>query len=91
MLAARREDAERHLAKVAEPLRDKGVRVGWAVRGGKAAEAIVAVAGEQQADLIAMATHGRTGLRRFFVGSVAEAVLRSASVPVLLFRAAKEW
>jgi nucleotide-binding universal stress UspA family protein len=91
MIAARREDAGRYLAKVAEPLRDKGVRVGWAVRGGNAAETIVAVAVEQQADLIAMATHGRTGLKRFFVGSVAEQVLRSASVPVLLFKTAGEW
>lgn len=91
MIAARREEAGRYLAKVAEPLRDKGMRVGLAVRGGKAAEVIIAVAEEQQADLIAMATHGRTGLRRFFVGSVAEEVLRSASVPVLLFRAPDDW
>ena len=91
MFAARREDAGRYLAKVAEPLRDKGVRVGWAVRGGNAAETIVAVAVEQQADLIAMTTHGRSGLGRLFFGSVAEQVLRSASVPVLLFKAVEEW
>ena len=91
ILTARREDAGRYLAKVAEPLRDKGMRVGLAVRGGKAAETIVAVAGEQQADLIAMTTRGRRGCGRLFFGSVAEEVLRSASVPVLLFRAAEEW
>jgi nucleotide-binding universal stress UspA family protein len=40
----------------------------------------------QEGDLIVMASHGRTGVRRWFLGSVAEEVLRQASVPVLLIR-----
>jgi nucleotide-binding universal stress UspA family protein len=40
------------------------------------------------ADLVAMATHGRTGVARLLVGSVAEQVLRTADVPVLLWKAA---
>jgi len=52
-----------------------------AVRG--AAEAIVGAAKESKADFIVMGTHGRTGFRRLLVGSVCEAVVRTASVPVI--------
>jgi nucleotide-binding universal stress UspA family protein len=44
------------------------------------------VAAETQCGLIAMSTHGRTGLGRLFLGSVAERVLRSVSVPMLLWK-----
>jgi nucleotide-binding universal stress UspA family protein len=47
--------------------------------------AIVEYAHAQKADYIAMATHGRTGLRRLLLGSVAEQVVRHAHVPVLLY------
>ena len=87
LTALRREDAERYLAKVAEPLMGKGLRVECAVGFGRPAETIAAFAGRERADLIAMATHGRGGLSRLLLGSVAAGVLRSASVPVLLFKA----
>ncbi|MFQ5899011.1 MAG: universal stress protein [Candidatus Methylomirabilia bacterium] len=86
-MAVRRRDAEKYLAKVAEPLRDKGVRTEWAVRVGMTVETIAAVAGEERVDLIAMATHGRTGLGRLFLGSVADGVVKAAPIPVLLFKA----
>ncbi|HZO82890.1 MAG TPA: universal stress protein [Candidatus Binataceae bacterium] len=47
---------------------------------------ILAVARDLDADLIVMATHGRSGLRHVFVGSVAEAVMRNAACPVLTIR-----
>jgi nucleotide-binding universal stress UspA family protein len=47
--------------------------------------AICEYARSQNASYIAMATHGRTGLRRLLLGSVAEAVLRHATVPVIVF------
>ena len=50
------------------------------------AEVIVREAKEWQADLIVLGTHGRRGLSHFVLGSVAEGVARSASVPVLLVR-----
>jgi nucleotide-binding universal stress UspA family protein len=50
-----------------------------------AAEEIVRIALERGADLIALSTHGRTGLRRLVLGSVAEGVLRRTRVPVLCF------
>lgn len=89
MVSLRREDAERYLAKAAEPLREKGLRVEWAVQHGMPAERIAAAAAQESVDLIAMATHGRSGLGRLFFGSVAEGVLRSAAMPVLVFKAAE--
>jgi len=56
------------------------------VRVGNAAVEIVRCAGDEQVDLIAMSTHGRSGLDRALHGSVAEAVLRTAGRPVLLTR-----
>jgi nucleotide-binding universal stress UspA family protein len=51
---------------------------------GYAAAAIISAT--QEGDLIVMASHGRTGVRRWFLGSVAEEVLRQSTVPVLLIR-----
>jgi nucleotide-binding universal stress UspA family protein len=56
--------------------------------GGAAADAIVREARKQRADLLVLGTHGHRGLRRMVLGSDAEQVVRSASVPVLLVRAA---
>ncbi len=84
--AFRRAEAERYLEKVAARLIAKGLRVTWSVRAGRAPEAIIAAAGEIGVDLIAMATHGWGPLGRLVFGSVADEVLRTASVPVLLLR-----
>ncbi len=62
------------------------IRARW-VRGIPEAE-IVQAAREERADLVAMATHGRTGLSRFLLGSVTEAVLRTAPCPILVARSA---
>ena len=56
------------------------------VRRGEPAEEILAGAREAGADLIAMTTHGRSGLGRLLFGSGAEAVLRQSEVPVFLMR-----
>jgi nucleotide-binding universal stress UspA family protein len=84
---ARRIDAEEYLAPIAAELRGKGVRVETRVRRGAPVEEILAAAKEIGADLIAMSTHGRSGLGRLLFGSVAEAVLRHAEIPVLVHRA----
>lgn len=57
----------------------------WSVVG-PAREEICRVASEQKCDLIVMASHGHSGLRRWMVGSVAEGVIRTAPCPVLLLR-----
>ncbi|MCI0705056.1 MAG: universal stress protein [Planctomycetia bacterium] len=59
------------------------VEVEKQVESGDPVEVILGVAQERPADLIVMGTHGRTGLRRLIMGSVAEQVVRRASCPVL--------
>ena len=81
-----RVDAEEYLAPVAVELRKQGVRVRTQVRRGQPSEEIVLAAREIDADLIAMTTHGRSGLGRLLFGSVAEAVLRESRLPVFLMR-----
>jgi nucleotide-binding universal stress UspA family protein len=63
-----------------------GVRVEPLVREGDPVNAILGVAKETQSDLIVMGTHGRTGLARLLMGSVAEQVMRKALCPVLTVR-----
>jgi nucleotide-binding universal stress UspA family protein len=62
------------------------VRVEHRLETGDPAEAIVQIAGEVDAGLIVMGTHGRSGLGRLLLGSVAERVLREAPCPVLTVR-----
>src|SRR6266536_2969364 len=81
-----RSDAEEYLAPLAADLRRRGVRVKTEVRRGEVAEEILKAARESKADVIAMTTHGRTGLGRLLFGSVAETVLRESELPVLLMR-----
>jgi nucleotide-binding universal stress UspA family protein len=83
---ASRLDAEEYLAPVAIELRKRGVRARTQVRRGQPVDEIVAAARETGADLIAMTTHGRSGLGRLLFGSVAEAVLRESQLPLFLMR-----
>jgi len=85
-LEGRRRRARRYLQQVSERLARRGVRASVRVRAGDPATEILRAAPEERADLIAMSTHGRTGVRRVLLGSVAEAVVRRASRPVLLVR-----
>ena len=85
-IGARRQDAEEYLAPIAAALRARGVETAWQVRRGRPDEEILTAAGESGVDMIAMATHGRTGFGRLLFGSVAEAVLRRAPVPVFMIR-----
>jgi nucleotide-binding universal stress UspA family protein len=66
------------------PLAGKGFEVHCEEPVDRAAEAIVASARRNRADLIAMTTHGRSGLGRALLGSVADEVVRTAQCPVLL-------
>jgi len=62
---------------------DRSIPVEHQLREGDAASEIIRLAGECKCDLIVLGTHGRTGLDRLVIGSVAEDVLRKASCPVL--------
>jgi nucleotide-binding universal stress UspA family protein len=79
-------EAEDYLAAVATRLREQGDRVETSVWYGPAASAIVEAARLRKADLIVMSTHGRSGMGRLILGSVAESVLRGTSTPILLLR-----
>jgi nucleotide-binding universal stress UspA family protein len=73
--------------------RDAGINfeaaaIGIETRGEHVYEAIAKEAQRWDADLIVIGTHGRRGIRRFFLGSVAEGLIRVASKPVLLIRGA---
>lgn len=83
---ARLAEAREYLTRVAAELKAKGVRARVEARHGDPVTEIVAAARENDADLIAMTTHGRSGLGRVLFGSVAEAVLRRAEIPVFLMR-----
>lgn len=82
----REEELAAYLEQKAEPLRKLGVEVHTIVQFGNPAERIVSCARSPEIDLIAMATHGRTGLRTVIFGSVAGRVLYSGVRPVLLVR-----
>jgi nucleotide-binding universal stress UspA family protein len=81
-----RAEAQARLAGPAARLEHAGVATTTEVQHGVPAFTIVALT--QPGDLIVMTSHGRTGLGRWFLGSVAETVVRQAMAPVLLVRAA---
>lgn len=82
-------EAEDYLEDIAEFVRGEGVaRVTTSVWYGPPAPAIVEAAAVVHAGVIVMSTHGRSGLGRLFLGSVAESVLRATHTPVLMLRPA---
>jgi nucleotide-binding universal stress UspA family protein len=80
------EEARSYLDRAAQTLASHGVVAGTRLETGEAAEEIAWYGREPDFGLIALTTHGRTGLRRALMGSVAEAVVRRARVPVLVHR-----
>ena len=81
--------AEQYVHATADRLRaNQGGNVSGTVLEGSASSAVVGHAESVGADLIVMSSHGRTGASRFWLGSVADAVMRAAKVPVLMVRAA---
>jgi nucleotide-binding universal stress UspA family protein len=83
---ADREEAQRYIHDIARRFHSKGAKVHGRVAEGFAADVILETARTEGATMIAMATHGRTGLARWTMGSVAEKVARAADVPLLLLR-----
>ncbi|MFC2018095.1 universal stress protein [Chloroflexota bacterium] len=74
--------------KTGTQMQDQPVKAEGKVAIGHPAEEILRCADEKKMDLLLMATHGRSGIKRWALGSVADKVLRSSTVPVLLVRAA---
>lgn len=76
--------AETALIRVSTHLERQGIRSTWINVNDEAGWGIINTARDERADLIVMTTHGRSGLGRWFFGSVAERVLRGAPSPILL-------
>jgi nucleotide-binding universal stress UspA family protein len=81
-----RDIAEQYLSSMADRFKAHGFQSSWDVVEGEPARRINEVAGELEADVIALATHGYSGLKRMAIGSVAEEVLHKATRPILLVR-----
>jgi universal stress protein A len=81
-----RKGAEKQLVELAAENSQFGVSITSEVRGGLEAQGIAAAAKSLEVDLIIIATHGHTGLKHLFLGSVAENVIRFAPCPVLVVR-----
>jgi nucleotide-binding universal stress UspA family protein len=81
-----RADEKHYLKVMCSKLEGKGLRVTYLLRDGMVAETILEAAEIEQADLIAMSTHGRTGMLRLLLGSVAEQVVQHSKIPVMLIR-----
>jgi nucleotide-binding universal stress UspA family protein len=77
---------EDEIEKWASAARAEGITVRTIVRTGSAQEEIVNLATDERADLIIIGTHGRTGLNRLLLGSIADRVIRFSPCPVLTVR-----
>ena len=82
--------AEAYLCGQAQALRAAGLDVTFEVTSGAPADRIVDIAASEPQALIAMATHGYSGLRRWTLGSVADKVVQATQTPILLVRAMVE-
>ncbi len=86
ILADLLKESANYLERVAADLGKAGFKVSTETCTGPVAETILEYARSIDADLIVMSTHGRSGLARWFIGSVADKVVRGANLPVLLAR-----
>ena len=85
--ASLRNSAQEYLNKVASSVREEGVTVQCEVREGDVASRIIDEAESEPDTLIAMTTHGYSGVARWVMGSITDKVLRASSNPVLVIRA----
>lgn len=77
---------EQYLSGWVDHFQGIGIEASYRVARGPVVETIIDAAAEENADLVAMASHGRTGLKRVFYGSVAAGVLQRIDRPLLLIR-----
>lgn len=81
-------DAQTYLSQIVKRLDRSKIKTRAVILAGKPAETLVEYLHNNKIDLVVMATHGRSGLTKLFWGSIAEKVIRSVDVPVLLIKAA---
>lgn len=83
-------ESESYLIEIADGWRAKDIDAKWEVMQGIPARCIIQSARAHKCTLIAMSTHGRSGLSRMVFGSVADEVLRESGIPVLLVKPCKQ-
>ncbi len=86
--AERQNAAKAYLDRLATPLNQYGTKLKCEVLEGRIADTLADYAEQSNIDLILIATHGRSGVGRWLLGSVADRVLRSSRVPVFMVNAA---
>lgn len=87
LVSVNRDSDDDYLTRIADALRRQSIDVDQGTVGGEVVEALEEYAKTVGADLIVMATHGRSGLERLRLGSVAEGLVTRGVAPVLLFHA----
>lgn len=75
-----------YMQSVRGKLQKAGFRTSFLIREGAIAENILSTAAEIQADVIVMSTHGRSGIKRWMLGSIADRVVAHSDIPVMLIR-----
>ncbi len=90
LIETEKSETESYLATISERLKGQGLNVTTEHAEGRAADVIVDYGAKMGAGLVAMTTHGRSGLARALVGSVADEVVRRSSCPVLLVRVSEK-
>jgi nucleotide-binding universal stress UspA family protein len=88
-IASAEAEARHSVAQAEAMLRERGLHVRSEVLLGQPAEEIVDFANEENADLIVMCSHGKSGIGRWVFGSVTEKVLRGSNTPILIIRPAE--
>ncbi|MBT9584201.1 universal stress protein [bacterium] len=86
LLEAEDQAAHAYLEGIHQRLTREGALVSWIHRVGDPASTILQEARDARIDLIVMASHGRSGLSHFLLGSITEKVVRHATCPVLVVR-----
>lgn len=85
----KRQRMEEKVEELTSVLQSHGIKADYLIKEHPASDKILDAINERGANLVVMGTHGRRGLSRFFMGSVASAILRQASCPVLTVKSPK--
>lgn len=84
-----KKEMHKYLDGIVERLKRSDIKAHHVILFGKPAESLIEYVNDNHIDLVIMATHGRSGITRWFWGSIAEKVLRAVTAPILLIKTAE--
>ena len=84
-----KKETRQYLEGIVERLRKTGINATYTILTGKPAESLIDYVNDNPIDLVIIATHGRSGITKWYWGSIAEKILRAIHVPVLLVKSTK--